>query len=552
MPNSTPKKQSFFGGAAVLAVGIMAVKVISMLYKLPIVNILDEGYQDFTNAYNVYNVLLVISTAGLPVAMSKMVSEASTLGRQNQVHKIFRVAMLFFLILGLISFLIMFLGAQGLANLMNDSKAAPSIRVLAPAVIGVGCLSAFRGYAQGHSNMTPTSVSQIIEALIKLFVGLGLSLWMVSVGFSNDLAAAGAIAGVTIGTLLSLVYMVADFLRTRRSEPRRGTDRPESSASLSRRLLAIAIPITLTSSFMSVITLIDNSLVQGRLQSAVGLSEDACRALMTNYTGVQNVYQLPPSLMVAITASVIPAVSACFARRDRKGAARIVGSSLKVTALLAFPSGVGMIVLGEPLAFMFFGGSRSMTTSVSGEILSILGVACIFVCLMMVANSILQSHDILHLPILTMLLGGVVMILFDYFVVAIPSVNIIGSPVGTCFCYGITAVLDLAIVKRVVRSCPSFLSVFGKPLAASVVMGAAAWACYGLVSALLRKLGILCVTADGVVSLSRLGCTVDTLFTVLVACAVYIALTMAMGTLTRDDLALMPKGEKLAKLLHIR
>ena len=527
------KKNSFFGGAAILAAGIMIVKVISAFYKIPIVNILDDGYQDFTNAYNVYNILLVISTAGLPVAVSKMVSEANTLGRQNQVHKIFRVALAVFLCLGLVSFGVMFFGADWLAGLMHDEKAVYSIRALAPAVISVGCLSAFRGYAQGHSNMTPTAVSQILEAIIKLVFGLALALWLVHLGFNTSIAAAGAICGVTLGTVLALVYMIVDYVRTRRSEPAGAADRPPASSALLKRLLHLAVPITLTSSFMAIITTVDNSLVQARLQNAVGLSLDECRTLMTNYSGVQNVYQLPASLMVAITASVIPAVSACYARHDRQGASRIVGSALKTTALLAFPSGIGMIVLGEPLSRLFFSGSRSMTPETSGLILSILGVASIFVCLMMAANAILQSNGVLNLPVVTMLIGGVIMVFFDYFVVAVPSINIIGSPVGTCVCYGITACLDLAIIKRVLPACPSFAGVFLRPLLASLLMGAAAWGFYEITA-------------------GPLGNNIATLLAVAVGGGVYLVLVVALKAISKEDLALMPKGNKLARILRIR
>ena len=189
---SGQKQNTFFGGAAVLALGILVVKLIGMFYKIPLTNIIGEqGNADFGNAYNIYAVLLTISTAGLPVAVSKMVSEANALGRRNQVHKIFRTSLGVFLLLGGVSFLIMFFQADQLAAMMNDDKAALGIRALAPAVVCVGCLSAFRGYAQGHGQMTPTAVSQIIEALCKLVIGLSLALWLIRAGQGEDVAAAG-------------------------------------------------------------------------------------------------------------------------------------------------------------------------------------------------------------------------------------------------------------------------------------------------------------------------------------------------------------------------
>ncbi|MBQ2324427.1 MAG: oligosaccharide flippase family protein, partial [Oscillospiraceae bacterium] len=214
---ATNKKQSFFGGAAVLAFGIALVKVIGALFAIPLFNILGEGgAADFNNAYNIYAALLTVSTAGLPVALSKMVSEANALGRERQARRVFRVSFAAFLTLGVLSFAIMWWGSGFCAGLLHNPNAAYGIRVLAPAVVCVGCLSAFRGYAQGNFRMTPTAVSQIIEALCKLFVGLALAYYLLRVaGQSASIAAAGAIAGVTSGTILALCYMALNYLRHR-------------------------------------------------------------------------------------------------------------------------------------------------------------------------------------------------------------------------------------------------------------------------------------------------------------------------------------------------
>ena len=153
------KKSTFFGGAAILAAGILVVKLIGMFYKIPLINIIGEqGSADFNNAYNIYSVLLTISTAGLPVALSKTISEANALDRRNQVNRVFRVALVTFVILGSISSLVMFVFAQPLANLQGDSLAAPAVRVMALSCFFVCTMSAYRGYAQGHSDMVPTAV----------------------------------------------------------------------------------------------------------------------------------------------------------------------------------------------------------------------------------------------------------------------------------------------------------------------------------------------------------------------------------------------------------
>lgn len=542
----TQKQNSFFGGAAILAAGILIVKLIGMFYKIPLINIIGEaGAADFNNAYNIYAVLLTVSTAGLPVAVSKLVSEANALDRRNQVRRTFRLALVLFLALGLISFLVMFFRADALAGMMNDSKAAAGIRALAPAVVCVGCLAALRGYSQGHSNMAPTSVSQIIEALCKLVVGLGLAFWLVKQGKDPDVAAAGAITGVTVGTVVALAYMVLDFLLSRGREDTRGTDRPDSAGSILVNILKIAVPITLSSSMVGIVTVIDSSLVQGQLQSALDLTEQASRTLYGNYSGALNIYNLPTSLMAAITASVIPAVSAALARRDRRGAARITGSALRITALLSFPMGVGLFVLGTPIIRLLF---PKLNVAVAGPLLSTLGIATPFVCMVLVCNSVLQAHGFINLPVIVMVLGGIVKIVNNYNLVG--AIGIAGAPVGNILCFGLALVLDLVVITRVIPNRPRLLPIFAKPAIASAVMGGAAWAVYGLLSRILSSEQVD-QAGQTVRAVSRMGNAAGIFLAIAVAGVVYLVLVIALRAISRDDLALMPKGDKLARLLRL-
>ena len=542
----TQKQNSFFGGAAILAAGILIVKLIGMFYKIPLINIIGEaGAADFNNAYNIYAVLLTVSTAGLPVAVSKLVSEANALDRRNQVRRTFRLALVLFLALGLVSFLVMFFRADTLAGMMNDSKAAAGIRALAPAVVCVGCLAALRGYSQGHSNMAPTSVSQIIEALCKLVVGLGLAFWLVKQGKDPDVAAAGAITGVTVGTVVALAYMVLDFLLSRGREDTRGTDRPDSAGSILVNILKIAVPITLSSSMVGIVTVIDSSLVQGQLQSALDLTEQASRTLYGNYSGALNIYNLPTSLMAAITASVIPAVSAALARRDRRGAARITGSALRITALLSFPMGVGLFVLGTPIIRLLF---PSLNVEVAGPLLSTLGIATPFVCMVLVCNSVLQAHGFINLPVIVMVLGGIVKIVNNYNLVG--AIGIAGAPVGNILCFGLALVLDLVVITRVIPNRPRLLPIFVKPAIASAIMGEAAWAVYGLLSRVLTAEQVN-EAGETIRVVSRMGNALGIFLAIAVAGVVYLVLVVAIRAISKDDLALMPKGDKLARLLRL-
>ena len=258
------KKNTFYGAAAILTVSTILVKIIGAIFKIPLIAILpEEAYGDFNGAYNIYSFFLTISTAGLPVALSKTVSECHTLGRENQKHRVFRVAFCAFLFMGLFSFLCMSVFGQLVATyIIGNEKAVFCVWALAPAVLCTCCCSAFRGYAQGHGRMTPTAVSQIIEALCKLVVGLGLAYWLVKAGADQSHAAAGAITGVTVGTIVALAYMLLNYLMGRSPEGL-AKDTPDSNATIIRNLLMIAVPITISSSMVGIVTVIDSSLVQG-------------------------------------------------------------------------------------------------------------------------------------------------------------------------------------------------------------------------------------------------------------------------------------------------
>ncbi len=524
------KKQSFFGGAAVLAAGIAAVKIIGAVFAIPLFNILGAaGAADFNNAYNIYSMLLMISTAGLPVALSKMVSEANTLGRENQARRIFRVSFRAFLTLGALSFLVMWFGNEWCAGLLHNANAAYGIRVLAPAVVCVGCLSAFRGYAQGSFRMTPTAISQIMEALCKLVVGLALARHFMNAGKSESVAAAGAIAGVTIGTILALIYMAADYLLHR--APARAHDHPDANGVILRRLLVLAVPITLSSSMVSVITLIDTSLVQGQLQNALGYTLDKTRDLYGTYSAVMKLYNLPASLMVALTASVIPTLSGSLAARDRAQTTRVMNASLRVTALLAFPMGLGLWALAEPITRLCY---PRYDAKLGGELLAVLGLASLFVCLTLISNSVLQAHNAVKVPILSMLIGGVAKIVLNYNLAAIESVNIHAAPIGTLVCFALSTAVNLFFVWLIVRDKPNYFDIFTKPLAASLLMAVSAKAAYALAHRVVSS-NLVCVGAA-----------------VALAVVVYAALVLALRIMTRDDLALLPKGDRLAKILRVK
>ena len=581
------KKNTFYGAAAFLAMTTIIVKVIGAIYKIPLTALLpDEAYGDFNAAYNIYTFFLTISTAGLPVALSKTVSECNTLGRQNQKAKVFQVAFFAFLFMGLFSFICMSVFSPIVATyVLKNEKAVFAVLALSPAVLCTCICSAFRGYAQGHMNMIPTGVSQVIEALSKMFLGLALAFIILNSAIPDQdlktrLSASGALLGVSIGSILSVVYLAFNHIRTNRGERVKSTDTPDRSKQILSRLLKLAVPITLSSCTLSIVNLIDTNLVQSQLQSvftaiqdgltgisnsvldifpkAVAIFQDNLAAFQTEvltnpdtklnpildsarelygvYSKTMSIYNLPFNLMVPFTACIVPAVSACIARRDRLGAHRTTESAMRISALIALPCGFGLFALGAPIIQLLTVGNVDET--IAGPLLSILGIASFFVCIQVVASAILQANGIINLPIITMIIGGVAKVIVSYTLVGNPKYMIFGAPVGTLTCFVVVSVLNLLIIKRLVPQPPRLMAVFVKPVIASALMAAAAWGCHGVLARVFHGSFLMNAVAVG--------------GAILAGVVVYVILIVALRVLSREDMEMMPKGDKIAKLLHIR
>ena len=525
------QKQSFIGGAAVLTAAVIAVKLISALYKIPLGNILDdEGMGNFNVAYNVYTFLFTLSTAGLPLALSKMTSEALALGRHNQARKQLRVSFALFLVFGLAGFAVMFFMAKPLASLLQDSLAYPLILMLSPSAFCVCIVACFRGYTQGHGNMIPTAVSQVVESVFKLVVGLTLAWLLLRAGQSIVISGAGAILGVTVGCIIALIYLIVYMAR--HHDRTKTSDTPDSSGKILRTLLSIGIPITIGAAAINIISILDQAVVMWRLEDVFNLTEKAATALYGQYTFGMNLFNLPAAFARPLAIALIPAVTASAIQHNSPRAKRIITSSFRITTMLALPAGVGMSVLAEPILKLLYPAVPD-TAAAATYHLQILGVASIFVCIMLLCNSILQACGHVNLPIIAAVIGCGIKVSVNYVLCGNPDFGIRGAPIGTLLCYVIIAALDLIFVAVYVKDRPSYVSVFAKPIIATALMGAA-------------SIGVFDVLH------TRMHSSVAVLGAIVIAAALYCALVVLMRIVTKEDLALLPKGEKIARILHIK
>jgi stage V sporulation protein B len=533
------RKQNFVQGAALLAATVAIVKVIGAVYKIPLYNILgDEGTSYFGAAYNIYSLLLTLSTAGLPVAMSRLVAAADARGRRLQIKRTFRVALAAFAVLGAVGTAIMMIFSRQLAAGLNNIEVAPSILALGPAVLLVCVMSAYRGYTQGLSDMVPTSVSQIIEVVCKLVFGLTLAAVFIRKGYGLPMASAGAIAGVTIGELLALVYSWIYKLRMDKAAtaPSAEPDVPDGRGKILADLVKIGVPIALGSSVLSVLAVVDSKLIMERLQHALSYSYLDSKILYGAFTKVQTLFNLPSAFTVPLTISAIPAISAYMAKSEPLRARGVAEGAIKLTALIGMPAAVGMSVLAAPIMAVLY-----PTTHAAGvTCLRWLGPSGFFVCLMLTTNAILQAYGYERMPIYTILIGAAIKVAGNFALLSVPALNVSGAAIASLACYFTVSVLNLIIIRIKVKDAPRMLRQLIKPLISSLIMGAAAWGTY-------YALSLLTGSSSG-----RLVTTLFMLIAIAVAVVVYFALIIIFRIITADDIELIPKGEKVAKILRIK
>ena len=530
-----PRKQSFLQGVAVLTAATIIVKLLGFIYKVPLQNILQErGFGYFNTAYDVYNVLLMISTTGLPVAVSRMISQAQALENYAQIRKIYSVSMKVFLTIGVIGTLVMLVFCKPLSVMVTTNENSwAAIAALSPCVLLICIVSAHRGFFQGQSNMTPTSVSQVYEAMIRVVFGLGGAYLMLKKTGSFIYAAAGGIFGVTAGCIVAVVYLRIQFGKSNQIL-RQGGGEAKSTRQTMKELLVIAIPITLGSAGLQIINLFDTMIYMRRLTGALAWSSDAADTAKGIYNFCQTIFNLPCSLITPITISIIPTVTAALTKGNTAGARHTEESAVRTMSLIAMPCAVGLAVLAEPIIRLLARNYGPESVATAAPILAYLGIAVIFNSTVLLFNAIMQAHGDVTTPVINMLIGGVVKVVVNYILVAIPSLNIIGAAIGTIVCYVTITVLDLIAMRRSVTTRPAIFRNVIRPAAAAGIMGAATF----FAAALLRSF----TDSNTVVCLGAL----------IAAVVVYVIFVVVLRCITYEDCMLLPKGEKIAKILHIK
>ena len=528
---SEQKKQSFLHGAALLAAATAVVKIIGAFYKIPLNAIIGaQGFSYFYTAYEIYSVLLLISTAGLPVAVSRLISQANSLGHYNQVRAVYKTARNIFLALGFVSSLLMTVFCRQLASFMEQPDAWFAIGCLGPCALLVCLLSAYRGFFHGQGNMIPTSVSEVLEAFFKLVIGVATAVVLLQLTRDVSFAAGGAILGVTCSCLISAFYLSSKFHKAYADLPVTA-EKPRSTPANAKALLSIAVPITIGSAGLQLLSVVEAKLYMGQLL-ALGNTQDAADTMKGIYNMTQTIFNMPCSFIPAITMSIIPAITMSITLMDHKAVCATEESAARITGLIALPCAVGLFVLAEPVTALI-GGYEGESLVLAGRLMALMGIGVFFYSIVQLTNAVMQAHGHASIPVVNMLLAGVMRLIIVYILTGNSGIQLLGAPIGAALCYLAIGVMNLIAMAKVIPEKPAIAKNLLRPLIPSAVMGVAAFGAWFGLSKFTDSRLLLCAIP------------------VMVGVAVYAVLVIKFKAITRDDCLLLPKGEKIADLLHL-
>lgn len=593
---SQQKKQNLISSTGVLVASTILVKIIGAIYKIPLGNLIGatgNGY--FTAAYEIYTPVYTISMAGLPIAVSRLVSESIAGGRIRQAQQVYRVSRRIFPLVGVFGTLLLFLVAKPYSEyLIKMPQAFVSMLAIAPCVYFCCMMSSYRGFYEGTRNMYPTGISQVIEALGKVVFGLSLSYVTMQYGLSTfrkadgavkifgilvsdekealsaiyPYAAAAAILGVTLGSVCGLIYLaVRDRFYDLNDKPEKNkkskkyiftreevvnSPEPDSAKNTAKELIRIAIPIALSSMVLTLTNFIDSITINNRLSHAMEVGGDIIKNMYAQsfaldnvldadiptylygaYGFALNIKNLIPTITMSLGVSILPILAAEWSQKRKDGVKHSIESAIRLTMLIGMPAAFGIAALASPIIDLLYGSNNPGAVAISGPILLIYGVPLFIYALSSPLTNMLNAVDRMKDPLIAVAIGAFIKIAVNYVLIGKPSVNILGAPVSTFASYTFIVVYCFVSLLKTTGIKLNWVSVFVKPLIAGLLCGGAAY----LVNLVLT-------------SRTDINTKIITLGAVCVGGVVYFAVLLLIRGFAREDVEMLPKGEKIAKVLE--
>lgn len=527
-------KENFIKGAAILSIAGLFVKILGAVYRIPLTNLIGtEGIGHYQPAYNIYNLLLVVSLSGFPTAIAKMVSERRALNNYEGAYQVYKIARWGLFLIGLISSIFVLLFARNLVTFLGFPGSYYSMLSLVPALFAVPLLSVYRGFFQGMQNMTPIAMSQLIEQIFRVAVGLYLAYAFVDTGLEE--AAAGATFGASAGGIaaLLLIYVMFFFSKKKVREEilLSRNNRTEPVQDVIRSLLYIAVPITIGASIAPLMGNLDSLIVSNRL-AAIGYTVEEYTDMFGELSGTaQTLINFPQVFSTAVAMSLVPSITEAFTKKQVKRLNQTANAGVKMSLIIGLPCGIGLFMLAEPIIALLYPSIGQAKHASSGALLEIMSIGVIFLTLVQAFTAILQSVNKQFHPVKNLALGMVIKVFLSYVLIGIPDINIKGAAISTTVAYLFVAVFNLYDINKT-KIKISLIKVSSRALLSTAIMALTVWISFRF----LLSAGIS----------QRLA----TLGSIAGAVIVYAVCLFVTGTITQEDLELIPKGEKLSRFVR--
>lgn len=539
---------NFLIQGSILAVAGIIVRLIGMVYRIPLARkIGDNGNGYYNAAYSIYSILLIMSSYSLPTAVSKMVSARLAKGEYHTSTRIFRAAMFYATIAGMAGFCALWFGADYFASqIIRMPYSSYALKALAPTIWIMAYLGVLRGYFQGHSTMIPTAVSQVFEQVVNAIVSIVAASMLFDVGVKSNLVfhdteysyafgAAGGAIGTGAGAVTALVFfmlLALAYRPTMRKKARRDRGaKVESYRGISQALFATIIPIIISSAIYNISNVVDNSLF-GHVMEKLGESNLTASQWGVYMGRYHLLFNIPVAIANSLSSSLIPTLSRAMTERNRRQVHARIATAIRFSMIIAIPSAVGLTVLAEPVSDLLFSG---MDNTMLIKMMAVGSSAVVFFSLSTVSNAILQGINRMNMPIINSAISlaihiGVLYVMLKFFHMGIYSVVYANILFAALVC-----LLNAISIARYVKYRQELLKTFLIPALASAAMGGAAWGTYQL-----------CIKAG--------NNSVSTAAAIMVAVIVYFVLLILFKGIDEQELKKIPGGTKLvkvAKILHV-
>lgn len=523
-------KKTFLRGAAILGIAGLLVQVMGAIFRIPLGNIIgDEGMGYYQTAYPIYVFLLVFSTNGAPAAISKMTSERVAMGNHGEAFRVFKLSFLLMFVLGVVASSIFFFGAEPIVRLLKNPGAYYAMISIAPALLFVPIMAVFRGYFQGLQEMEPTALSQLAEQAVRVAIGLSLAIVLLPKGL--ELAAAGATIGTSIGPIIGVLVLLIIYKRKKNiiKENIGGGQERESARKILSTLAAIAVPITIGVSILPIMNIVDVVIVMRRLQD-IGFSLDEANALYGQLTGMAGpVINIPMALALSIALSMVPAVAAASSTKDIAFLNTNVKLGLRTAMMIGVPCTFGLMCLSKPIMLLLYPLQAESATSAAPS-LFILSTGIIFLAIAQTMAGILQGLSKPYTAVIGLGLGMVAKCIITYIFTGIPALNVQGAAIGSTAAYAVISIYNAMAVKKVTGVAFDVNLSIVKPLVSGIIMCIFVLPVY-----------YFCAPV--------IGNSLSTVAAIGIGALVYGVMLLKTGAIAAHEIKLLPKGEKLAKLL---